>query len=210
MIKNRAEHGLILLTLRNALVRIGLDFEPYWIEREGLNRCAEPQIRDDQDRYRIEVLDDEAIRKQYRNLSWNASELEDILKSDHYSYGLYREDQLAAFMITRINQYTFKNRQVLLRTDEAYLENMYTYENFRGKNIAPYLRYQCYKLLAKEGKTTCYSITQCFNTSSLKFKAKLNAQHQELWLHMGLFKKFRWNFRLKQYPLHPEPTKKSV
>ncbi|MGA9239506.1 hypothetical protein, partial [Robiginitalea sp.] len=61
------------------------------------------------------------------------------------------------------------------------------------------LRYQGYKLLKSKGKARCLSITQCFNTSSLKFKAKLNAQHSELWLHIGFFKKTAWNFRLKEY-----------
>ena len=84
--------------------------------------------------------------------------------------------------------------------DEAYLENMYTYENFRGKNLAPYLRYQCYKMLAGEGKNVCYSMTQCFNTSSRKFKAKLGARHRELYLHIGLFKRFRRTVLLRRYP----------
>ena len=54
-------------------------------------------------------------------------------------------------------------------------------------------------MLAEQGKTTCYSITQTFNRSSRKFKSKLNATHRELWLQLGLFKKYRRSFLLKRY-----------
>lgn len=200
MLRNRARYGLLLLTIRNVLTRIGLDFEPYWIEREGLDCCNEPELKDVKEFYTLKIVDDSLIREQFRILAWNTAELESILSSDHYSFGLFRQDQIAAIMIAFINEYTFKKQHLTLGPHEAYLANMYTYENFRGKNLAPYLRYKCYEMLAKEGKTTCYSVTQYFNSSSLKFKAKLGARHQELYLHVGLFNKFRKTFLLKRYP----------
>ena len=127
--------------------------------------------------------------------------------SNSKAFGLYRESELAAFMMARSNYFVFKGKHFPLDSNESYLENMYTLENFRGRNLAPYLRYQCYKLLAAEGKTVCYSITQYFNKSSLKFKSKLNVQHVELWLHLGLFKKIKWNFLIKKYsPLNKVTT----
>ncbi|MEJ2162824.1 MAG: hypothetical protein P8X60_05745, partial [Robiginitalea sp.] len=98
-----------------------------------------------------------------------------------------------------LGSFFYRGKEFKLNSNEAYLENMYTFEAFRGKNLAPYLRYQCYNLLAAEGKTQCYSISNYFNNSSLRFKQKLNAQHLELWLHMGLLKRFRGNFLLKTY-----------
>jgi len=59
-------------------------------------------------------------------------------------------------------------------------------------------------MLEEENKQICYSITQYFNTSSLKFKAKLNARHFELWLFIGFFKRFKRNFRIKKYQDHPK------
>ncbi|MGB5403363.1 MAG: hypothetical protein WBN13_05260, partial [Robiginitalea sp.] len=95
--------------------------------------------------------------------------------------------------------FAFRGNRIALAENEAYLENMYTYEDYRGQSLAPYLRYQGYELLKSDGKTRCLSITQYFNTSSQKFKAKLNAEHSELWLNIGLFNKITWNFRLKKY-----------
>jgi hypothetical protein len=76
---------------------------------------------------------------------------------------------------------------------------MYTFEAYRGKNLAPYLRYHSYKLLEDQGIDKLYSISAYFNKSSLKFKQKLNAQHLQLLLHVGLFKRFHWNYTLKTY-----------
>jgi hypothetical protein len=56
-------------------------------------------------------------------------------------------------------------------------------------------------MLVADGKTTCFSITQAFNKSSRRFKAKLHAVSLELWLQLGLFKKDRQNYLLKEYDL---------
>ena len=76
---------------------------------------------------------------------------------------------------------------------------MYVYENYRGKGIAPYLRYQCYKLLEKEGVNTFYSISEYFNFSAIKYQKKFNAKPLELCLSIKLFKINIWNFTLKKY-----------
>ncbi len=201
MLRTRAKNGLLMYTVRNTLTRIGLDLDPFWLEMESLKFCDEPTLKDQKELYTLRKIDDSVIIEQYQTLSWNTEELKKVLASDHYSFGLYRNDQIAALMFACINQYTFKNQQFVLGANEAYLGNMYTYEHFRGKNLAPYLRYKCYEMLAKEGKTTCYSITQYFNTSSLKFKAKLGVQHQALYLHLGLFKRLGRTFKLRTYKI---------
>lgn len=201
MIRQRIKHGLFLLTLRNALMRIGLDFEPYWLELESPDFCSEPMIKDDKSLYRVEIVHDDIIENQFGLLGWSSKMLEEKIHSDHLSTGLYRNDDLAAFMIVRLNSYNSKGRTINLDKCEAYLENMYTFDNYRGKNLAPYLRYKSYMLLKKQGFTRFYSGSQYFNKSSLRFKEKLGAKHLEFWLHIGLFKKFKWDFLLKEYNL---------
>jgi len=51
------------------------------------------------------------------------------------------------------------------------------------------------------GKDTCYSITEYFNTSSLKFKNKLNVKPVKLCLYINLFSKFRRNWTFKKYKI---------
>ena len=200
LIRDRIRHGLILHSLFNLLIRVGVSINPYWIDVEGLHLTEEPDIRDDKERYRIAPVDQAIILELYKNLHWNTAELKERLTSDYHSVGLFREDALTAFMLMRYQSFAFRGNHISLSENEAYLENMYTYEDYRGRSLAPYLRYQGYKLLKAEGKTRCLSITQYFNKSSQKFKAKLNAKHSEFWLHIGLFNKVSWNFRLKKYP----------
>jgi hypothetical protein len=77
----------------------------------------------------------------------------------------------------------------------------YTYEKFRGKNLAPYLRYKCYEELYEKGITKCLSITQYFNKSSLKYKAKLNAKYKGMYLYMEFFHRASRIFTLKTYKI---------
>ncbi len=195
----RIKHGLILFSILNLLQRIGIEINPYWIDEEGLAHGKEPAIRDDVDLYTTGPLDKDVVIDLYHSLGWDPSDLLERLKSDYHGVGLYRKKELTAFMLMRFHSFSYKGNFIALKENEAYLENMYTYEQFRGRNLAPFLRYQCYKILAAEGKTTCYSITQTFNKSSRKFKSKLNAVHRELWFQIGLFKKYRRNFLLKRY-----------
>lgn len=201
LIRHRIRHGLILHSFFNLLLRVGVSINPYWIDVEGLHLCKEPKIRDDSKLYHIGPIEKKVVIKLYQNLHWNTAELLDRLQSDYQAVGLFRQNVLTAFMLMRYESFSFRGNRINLSEDEAYLENMYTYEDYRGRNLAPYLRYQGYKMLAGAGKVRCFSITQYFNKSSQKFKAKLNAEHSEFWLHLGLFNKFKWNLLLKRYSI---------
>lgn len=196
----RIRHGLVLMSLQNLLLRVGIDIGPFWIEREGLDLCQEPKLRDDPGQYRLRYLEIATVFELFEQLRWRTDTLRKELSDEHKVVGLYRGNDLAALMMIRFREFRCGAKVFPLQDNEAYLENMYTYENFRGKNLAPYLRYQCYKILAESGKNICYSMTACFNTSSRKFKAKLGARHQELYLHIGLFKRFKRTFLLRRYP----------
>ena len=79
-------------------------------------------------------------------------------------------------MWINIKERGFKETIIQLKSDEAYLWNMYTMESFRGMNIAPYLRYKSYEVLKGMGRDKLYSISEYFNTPAIKFKLKLNAK----------------------------------
>ena len=86
-----------------------------------------------------------------------------------------------------------------LKDNEAYLFDAYTLMHFRGKGLAPYIRYQCYKELAKSDRHKLFSISNYFNTPSIKFKNKLNAKFLELRLSVELFRKWSFDLHLKKY-----------
>ena len=86
-----------------------------------------------------------------------------------------------------------------LKDDEAYLCSAVTFRAYRGKNMAPFLRYELYKHLNQIGRTNFYSITEFFNTSAQKFKEKLGAKPIKLGLYVGLFNRWQWSITLKKY-----------
>jgi hypothetical protein len=109
------------------------------------------------------------------------------------------DGKIAVYMMIETKAYNYKQRSITLNDNEAYLLGMYTFEDFRGMNLAPYLRYKSYKLLQEEGRDRLYSITAYFNQSSLRFKKKLGARHLNLKMYIGLFNKLEWNFVIKKY-----------
>ncbi len=89
-----------------------------------------------------------------------------------------------------------------LEDSEVYLFDMYTMKTFRGKGIAPCLRYETYKLLRKMGRSKFYSISDFFNITSIRFKEKLNARFLELRLYIRLFK-HPWHWKIKDFASTP-------
>jgi hypothetical protein len=70
---------------------------------------------------------------------------------------------------------------------------------YRGKGIAPYIRYLGYKELERLGRTRLYSISIYFNTPAVNFKKKLGAEFLELRLRVRLFRKWERDVRVKKY-----------
>ena len=200
LIRNRVKNGLVLYSLRNMLTRTGIDINPYYWVREGLDDYDFPLIKDKSTQYKLEYLnleDIEAMRSLKMRSNKNA--LIEGIKAGQKCIALKDSDDVAAFMFIEYNSFEFKKKKFELGEEEAYLLNMFTLNSYRGRNLAPFLRHKAYELLKKEGKKNIYSITEYFNYSSRKFKKKLNAKNVSLYLNIVLFKKKFWTFKLKDY-----------
>jgi len=86
-----------------------------------------------------------------------------------------------------------------LKQNEAYLTGARTLEEYKGKNIAPYLRYHFYNLLHEMGRTELYSVTEYFNKSAIKFKEKLGARQAGFYVHLCFLKRYRTVILLRRY-----------
>jgi len=86
-----------------------------------------------------------------------------------------------------------------LKQNEAYLTGALTIEEYKGKNIAPYLRYHFYKLLHEMGRTELCSVTEYFNKPAIKFKEKLRARPSRLYLYLCFLKRYRTVILLRRY-----------
>ncbi len=194
------KNGLFLFGARNRLALIGFDIDPvYWV-LEGAGDCSLPKIKGDASEYLVEHLDFEELRRLCERLKdRQAEELLKGFKNGQMCICLRHKNDIAAFMFIALNDIVYKGSPIDLKPNEAYLLNMYTFETYRGKNLAPYLRYQSYQFLKEMGKDRLYSISAYFNKSSIKFKEKLNAKHLNLILFILLFKKYQWRINLKTY-----------
>jgi len=98
----------------------------------------------------------------------------------------------------------YKGKTIVLKPDEAYLFDARTYKAFRGKNLAPYVRYELYKWLRQRGVYRFFSITLLSNTASMRFKQKVGAKPIEMFLYVGLLRKFHMHFHLRNFVRHPK------
>jgi GNAT superfamily N-acetyltransferase len=90
-----------------------------------------------------------------------------------------------------------------LAQHEGYLFAAYTNPAYRGHDLAPRLRLVCYEELREAGRTSLISHAVYWNTASRRFKAKLGATEQALYLHVGLFGK--WSATWKLCGARPRP-----
>ncbi|MFD1163421.1 hypothetical protein [Hwangdonia seohaensis] len=196
---NVVKNGLFLFGLRNRLANIGIDINPYYWVEEEYKKCEVPKIKDDASQYTLKYLTHDQIKSITRHYGTYYKDILQGLEKGQLCVGLEHHGEIACYTFIDLKDFEFKGRVFKLKPHEAYLLNMWTFNAYRGKNLAPYLRYQTYRLLEERGVTTKYSITQYFNKSSIKFKNKLNSKNHFLYLSVVLFKKFQWNFTLKTY-----------
>jgi hypothetical protein len=193
-------HGLLLFGIRNRLAKIGFDINPYYWVQEEFTACEEPKIKGNPSEYIFRYLDiDEVKLITNQDINFDREEMIQGLKNGQLCVGLEHNKEIAAFMFIEWNDFVYSNRTFKLKENEAYLLNMWVFHSYRSKNLAPYLRYQSYQLLKNQGRNVKYSITQYFNKSSILFKNKLNSKHLKLYISIVFFKKYYFNFCVREY-----------
>jgi hypothetical protein len=194
------KYGLVLQTIRNQLARFGIVFTPFYWVQEGINSTEVPEIRGAISDFTVEFLEAEDLKNIGKNIhGYSAASLLADLKEGNLCLGLKINDEIASFMWIELKKCSFIPINKPLKADEAYLTSMHTIEYFRGKNLAPYLRYKSYEILKKMGRDKIYSVSELFNSSAIRYKQKLNAKNLKLVLYIQLFKRLTWSFTLKTF-----------
>jgi hypothetical protein len=114
-------------------------------------------------------------------------------------FGVKKDQEVIAYTWCDLKVCNHKPLPISLESSEAYLFDMYTFDECRGKNIAPFMRHKLYSHLIEMGRTDFLSITDAFNSTSKRFKEKLGAYPLKLYLYVKLGKLFERNFLLKSY-----------
>jgi len=197
---NILKNGLFLFGVRNRLATLGFDFNPFYWVLEGVSDCVPPKIKGDLSDYEVVKLnlkEIETIKKKFVGPDPITGIMNFHDQLQHI--GLKHKGEIVAFVFIELYDFDFKKKVFHLKENEAYLFNQYTFEAHRGKNLAPYLRYQSYLMLQDMGRNRIYSITQYFNRSSKRFKKKLNAKNLQLFMYIILFNKYHYHFLIKNY-----------
>jgi len=200
-LRSKLKYSGPLRIILGGLYKLKISIDYYYIVQEGLAGGKITAYESGFDGYTLEYLGPEDID------SLCAIPLRITTRSQYVDYfkhgclclGLKKEGKLAAFTWSNLKQMSYAVHSTPLKSDEAYLFDAYTLMDYRGKGIAPYLRYQMYKELAKLGRVKLYSISEYLNKSSIKFKKKLNGQIIALHVWIRLFDKWEWHKLIKEY-----------
>lgn len=200
-IQIRFRHGMVLQSISYQLSRIGFEFTPYYLYLDSSSNLEKPIINFPHEEYIFELLGSEDMKMigAINYAGFTEEKLLTLLERGEKCFGLKYKGEIACFMWANFSEFSYKSTTMQLKSNEAYLWFMYTLESYRGKNLAPYLRYQTINLLKEKGRNRLYSISDCFNLPAVKFKKKLNAEKIRLVLFIELFKKYNWSFTLKSY-----------
>ncbi len=200
-ISYRSRYRLVLRVLRQRLKSIGIEISPYYWIQEGLNDDALEKFDGSLQGYSFEFFGPQEMkimgaipgREQHPE-----NKLISLLDEGKKCFGVKYQGQIAAFNWFDLEESNCRLHRFPLEDSEVYLFDMYTMKTVRGRGIAPSLRYETYKVLRKMGRSKFYSISDCFNIPSIRFKEKSHARFLELRLHIRLFK-HDWNWKIKDF-----------
>lgn len=194
---SRRRYGILLKSVRDRFARFGFDIQPFYVILEGVTPTSSPGADDFSD-FTVERLTnhDLDILISLPERAGPPEVLRARLNEGNLCFALKRRNDLIAYTWCDLKKCKAEGYTLFtLDKNEAYLFDAYTLQAWRGKNIAAYLRCQCYKELRKMGKNRFYSVSAAFNTPALKFKQKLGAKKLQLNLVVRIFN--NWSFRLK-------------
>jgi len=199
--KQKFKHNSIWRIIFDGLTKINIKITPYYLVLEGLFDKSMPQYETGFEEYEISFLGPEDMEEisLIPDQPRTQEELIKMLNKGKKCLGVKLDNQLAAYTWCDLEECNLEWRRFNLSANEAYLFDAYTLMDFRGKGIAPFIRYQLYKELSKLNRTKLYSISAYFNKQSINFKRKLNAQFVDLGIYVSLFKKMEFSYILKKY-----------
>ncbi|MDN5937712.1 MAG: hypothetical protein L0H83_03535 [Salinisphaera sp.] len=195
---------MALQMLIDVVAKLGLRIEPYLLFIEQLGTGCVPALPTGLDGHEVTLLEAGDMRSIATIPGRNFSEA-DLLRRLQQGMGCmgikYRGAVVAFTWFNLSNATIEKHRLFGLRQGEAHLFDAYTVESFRGKNLAPYMRYRCYEELAALGRNRCYSVSTALNTPALRFKKKLGARVSAFGMFVEILRHWRFDVRLKTYPV---------
>jgi GNAT superfamily N-acetyltransferase len=180
----------------------GLKIIPFYLYEEGIFGADWKIYRDGFNEYAIGFLGFQDMKEisSFPRADWASErDLLSRLNDNHKCYGAKYNGRIVAFTWCNFVSCHSLIYKFQLEENEAYLWDAYTSEDFRGKGIAPYLRFKFYEELETLGRNKFYSMSILPNRPAIRFKEKLNARPLILGIYFGKLKKRFFTIRIKTY-----------
>ena len=190
------------LSISELLEKIGIKIALFYVTRESLEDNVALNTEPKLGPITCSFLSPTEVKELYysnEEIKSLAKEADNWLKTGCLCFALKHDKQYAAYTWCNLRQCNSDLYPFPLKRDEAYLFRARTMIAYRGKNLAPFLRYELYKNLVEKGYTRFYSITGYFNDVAINFKRKLKAKNIKLCLYVGLFDRRMLTITLKEY-----------
>lgn len=192
-------YGLFVQRVLERLRRAGLEIVVYqWVAEGECDPPISPKPADLD--LRPVFLDDSHIGQIAATRKWIVrEELIRRLQGGQLCIGVFIGDKLAAYMWVDPFECNHPPNRAPLSAGEAYLYEAYSLPEFRGRDVAPFMRRSAYDLLRSRGFNRFYSITDYFNASAARFKQKLGARPICLYLYLKLGARWSGNWKIHTY-----------
>lgn len=182
--------------LLDALSRSGISIQPFYLFEERMPESGRPTavgLRDAVVRSLgpADMADVAAVPWRGLDEAFFRARLE----RGNGCLGLYDGDRLAAFSWFDLNECNYEGWRFPLRPGEAYLFDAFTLPAWRGRGLAPYIRYRVYEVLAARGCTRFLSVSIRTNRAAIRFKEKLGGRIVGNGWRVTLFGRWRFGSR---------------
>lgn len=197
----KARYGGLPRLLVDGLALLGITLRPFYLHREGLALAGPRAFGEHLTALEVGFLgrDEMAALAGLPGRNLPAPELLLRLKGGQKCLGVLSEGKVVAFTWCDLERCQYEGCPFSLGPDQAYLFDAYCSLEWRGRGLAPFVRYRAYQELALLGRTDLYSITDAFNVSARHFKEKLNAEALLLGLHVKLWGRLGRTRIVKKY-----------
>ncbi|MGB7542967.1 MAG: hypothetical protein WBM28_13260 [Burkholderiales bacterium] len=198
-IRQKVKYGLMMKFVLDRIAMLGVEITPFYLVEERLWEDLAPCFEKGFEEFEITWLGPAEMETiaAIRKYNFSKEQLLQRLEKGQVCLGVRQQGTLAAFTWADLSKCAGPWFRFSLEENKAYLFDAYTLEAFRGKRLAQFIRYSCYRALNQMGKETFYSISEAFNSPSIRFKTSLKAKRLSLWVAIELFGRYRRVWKLR-------------
>jgi hypothetical protein len=202
-IRNKIRYNGVLGLFLDAVSKIGVKIVLYYSMLDRLDADRQMSIMKGFEDYEVGYLKDDDMKEManipFRTTSDTESQLIQRLEKGMKCFGVKHKCRLVAFAWYGLDYGELPGYFYPLKPDEAYLFDVVTAIDYRGKGLASYLSCHLFNALRSEGKTKLLSYTSVFNIPYIRSRMKLDTQITEKGFFLILFGRLLYHKVLKTY-----------